>query len=103
MGNRKEKRLSKSFRSIAANLRTRYGITLQIYDVLLAAQGGRCAICRRKRRPNEARFYVDHNHETKRIRGILCHNCNVLLGHANENILILRNAIEYVNKDEHQR
>lgn len=63
-------------RKRAYQFMTRYGLTIAQVSALLAAQGGRCAICRRK----DVRFCVDHNHKTKKTRGILCHRCNVGLG-----------------------
>ena len=60
-------------------LKYRYGITLEDYDAMLVAQGGGCALCQRF--PNEGRrLAVDHDHETGRIRGLLCNPCNVMLG-----------------------
>jgi hypothetical protein len=53
------------------HLRRRYGITAADFDEMFAVQGGLCAICREA--PAEQ---VDHDHETKRVRGLLCFNCN---------------------------
>lgn len=44
------------------------------YAVLLAAQGGGCAICGAT--PKTRRLHRDHDHRTKRLRGLLCHRCN---------------------------
>lgn len=38
----------------------------------------------------------DHNHKTEKFRGWLCHSCNTLLGHAGDNIEILKRAIDYL-------
>lgn len=54
----------------------KYGLTQDAYDALLRAQSGRCAICGTKAQA----FDVDHDHETRAIRGLLCHACNVRLG-----------------------
>ena len=69
------------------------------YLALLTHQDQRCAICKihfetssRKRNPRA----VDHDHTTNKIRGILCINCNLLLGHAKDNPMILRNAVKYL-------
>ena len=64
-------------------LRTRYGITRERYDSMLEAQGGGCAICTRKIPGNghgDRYFDVDHCHDTGKVRGLLCRQCNVLLG-----------------------
>ena len=42
---------------------------------------------------------VDHNHETKIIRGIICKNCNSALGMFKDNIIVMKNAIQYLEKD----
>lgn len=56
-----------------------YGITPEQYRVLLAAQGGACAICRTP--PTEKRtFVVDHCHASGRVRAVLCNVCNTQLG-----------------------
>lgn len=45
-----------------------------VYDELLEAQGGVCAICGRP--PKTRRLHLDHDHKTMRVRGLLCHRCN---------------------------
>lgn len=62
----------------------RYGLTLEEYELRLAAQGGVCAICSQ---PETASFRgkvrslsVDHNHETGTVRQLLCAQCNWLVG-----------------------
>ena len=60
-------------------LQREYGITLEQYLALLAAQDGVCAICRTA--PAEKkRLHVDHCHETGRVRALLCVACNTQLG-----------------------
>lgn len=65
--------------------RTKYGITLADYDAMFAIQGGACAICREpcKGTPEKPyhRLHVDHNHETGKVRGLLCRRCNVAVGY----------------------
>ena len=61
------------------NLRRLYGITASEFDAMLAAQGGGCAICGSPD-PRGRNFHVDHCHDPKGIRGILCHPCNTGLG-----------------------
>ena len=73
-----------------------YGITFEDYERMYFNQEGKCAICHKFC----AILCVDHNHETGEIRGLLCRECNVALGFFEENILVLENAINYleVNK-----
>lgn len=58
-------------------IQRKYGISLEEYDELLAAQDGRCGICNR---PVVKHFDVDHCHKSLRVRGLLCRNCNRNLG-----------------------
>jgi Recombination endonuclease VII len=65
------------------------------YDSLLAAQGGRCGICRCT--PQTRRLAVDHAHDTGLVRGLLCSICNHdLLGAAHDSLQILTNAVYYL-------
>jgi hypothetical protein len=78
-------------------LQRKYGITLEQYNQLLADQGGVCAICRKE----EQIFYikrlgVDHNHETKQIRGLLCNNCNRALGLLKDDIKNVERLLWYL-------
>lgn len=64
------------------NLRKVHGITIEVYYEMLSSQGGGCAICGTP--PRDVRgmryLHVDHDHETGRIRGLLCTNCNTAIG-----------------------
>lgn len=81
-----------------------YGLSLETYNVMLAAQGGVCAICKGnetyvpKGHTKAKPLSVDHNHTTGAIRGLLCSNCNYVIGHCKENIEVLREAIKYIEK-----
>lgn len=60
--------------------RRRYGITRADYDAMLAAQGGHCAVCPRTEPGGRGRyFHVDHDHQTGKVRGLLCHEHNTAL------------------------
>jgi hypothetical protein len=83
-------------------LRWKYGMELEDYEKILSMQNGCCAICGYKPdtfAKKENKLYVDHNHKTKKVRGLLCMNCNSAIGHLNEDLTILQNAIEYLKKD----
>lgn len=83
-----------SRRHMARRVKLRYGITAEVYDDLLEYQKGVCAICGK---PDTRKMLgVDHNHLTGKVRGLLCHSCNVLIGHARENTEILNKAIAYL-------
>lgn len=72
-----------------------YGLTLREYEEMLAAQDGRCAICRDEPAPGK-HLSVDHDHATREVRGLLCNSCNVLLGHARESADVLLAAVDYL-------
>lgn len=71
-----------------------YGITLRQRDVLIVAQGGRCACCRELLHHPK----VDHSHATGQVRGILCNWCNSMLGHAQDSPDRLRAGIAYLRR-----
>lgn len=76
----------------------RYGITEEQYTLLWESQAGLCDICRSSLVEGRA-THVDHCHTTGQVRGILCHHCNVMLGHCKDNIEILKRAILYLEKE----
>jgi len=64
-----------------AGLLRNYGLSIAQYNAMLLAQGGRCAICGTdKPKGNGKRLQVDHNHETGKVRALLCLKCNTSLG-----------------------
>lgn len=79
-----------------------FGMLLEEYEQLLAAQNGRCAICRRaedkKWIQDRTGFVVDHDHKTGKNRGILCHSCNVGLGLYGDDPVALRAAADYIER-----
>lgn len=85
-------------------LKRTYGISLEDYNTILENQGGTCAICDKyilTQDPNASvpsSMPLDHCHNTGRIRGILCTNCNHLLGKAKDDVELLKEAIEYLEK-----
>lgn len=83
---------------IAARNRQRvYGLSAADYVRKLAAQGGRCAICRQ---PTKHRLCVDHCHKTDKVRGLLCRRCNLVIGNAQEDTRVLKDAVVYL--EHHQ-
>lgn len=73
-----------------------YGLLPGQYEQMLAAQGGVCAVCKEVCRTGRG-LSVDHNHATKKIRGLLCHSCNCALGLAKDRSGILRALADYVD------
>jgi len=83
-------------------LRRTFNLSLQEYGEILVAQNGVCAICnqpeRTKRNGKTKALSVDHNHETGKIRGLLCHDCNTAIGKLKEDKMIFLSAIRYLEK-----
>lgn len=63
---------------------------------MLSAQGGTCAICKSPDPKGKGKFHVDHCHSTGRVRGLLCHACNLALGHMHDDPVRLREAALYL-------
>ena len=79
------------------HLRRRFGMSIADYDDLLLRQRGGCAICGKP--PGKISLHVDHDHETGRIRGLLCVGCNNALGQFHDDPDLLTRAIDYVGAD----
>jgi hypothetical protein len=79
-------------------LRRKYGVSAEQYDAMVAAQDGRCLICKNPPPPEQRGLVVDHCHATGRARGLLCNNCNALLGMAADDVSRLRAAIDYLER-----
>lgn len=77
----------------SAELRFRYGITLDDYNAMAVAQRGACAICAKV---SSRRLHVDHDHLTGSVRGLLCRPCNHMLGLSRDNADVLAAAIRYL-------
>lgn len=80
-------------------LKTKYGISPEERDELLVEQNCRCAVCFTDTpggRWNE--WHVDHDHETNKIRGLLCTQCNTALGLLKDDVTVLKSAITYLEE-----
>ena len=78
------------------HLRRFYGISQDEYNDMLERQNGQCAICGNV--PIEGRVLsVDHNHQTKQIRGLLCQVCNAFLGRICDNPTLATKAVDYLH------
>lgn len=80
-----------------------YGITVDEYQKLLVSQDGRCAICRTteprgRGAHNSLSFYIDHDHQTGVVRGLLCHACNTGLGAFRDSSTSMNSAIQYLSE-----
>ena len=75
-------------------LRDKYGITAADYAKMFKAQRGTCAICGRP--PKKIQLAVDHDHKTKKVRGLLCFRCNYGLPWFSSDERILAKAAAYI-------
>jgi hypothetical protein len=97
-------RISGTFRDYW--LRKKFGIGEEDYERMLKEQNGCCAICksptpkgRKRGSGGEVKnFYVDHCHETGKVRGLLCNHCNRGLGLLGDDLDNLKLAVEYLSK-----
>ena len=78
-----------------------YGISLHDYDRLLEKQNGRCKICGTTHPGGKGRFHVDHNHDTGKVRGLLCNSCNTGLGRFKDSPTLLLSAHHYLLSEGH--
>ena len=81
----------------AYRLMHEYGMTIEEYDNLFTAQNGVCAICGLPQ--SSKRLFVDHSHETGKLRGLLCRRCNIVLGIMEDSTQLLIKAVDYLTKD----
>lgn len=82
-------------------LRTVYGLTVDDYNAMLDRQNGTCAICDGPPKGpgsqyGRFRFHVDHCHETNKVRGLLCGNCNTAIGLLGDDLKRFWAAIDYL-------
>ena len=78
------------------------GWTPESYAAALVTQEYRCAVCLvlfdLRLKQGKGAACADHDHHTNKSRGILCSNCNLLLGHAIDSEEILLKAAAYLRK-----
>jgi hypothetical protein len=74
----------------------RYNLGRGQWGRLFKKQNCRCAICGRDNPGRAPEWHTDHCHKTGKVRGILCHNCNVALGGFRDDITKLQAAINYL-------
>ena len=75
----------------------KYNLNEEEYKFLFTKQNNKCAICTVDL--SSVKACVDHNHKTKKVRGILCDSCNRALGFLKDDLQNLKRAVEYLKKD----
>jgi hypothetical protein len=105
---KKAKRPGHNFCGPCICAKHRYGLTIPERDTLLSSQGGRCAICKKDVKfdgtagSREDTANIDHNHQTGKVRSILCWPCNTAIGKFNDDPTLLREAAKYLEKHNGQ-
>jgi DNA-directed RNA polymerase subunit RPC12/RpoP len=77
-------------------LKKNYGLFEEEVKAQLEYQNYQCAICGTEVSYDGIHSHIDHDHLTKKLRGILCSNCNHGLGMFNDRITTLTKAIDYL-------
>lgn len=74
-------------------IKNKYGLSREEYDKFIVLSKGLCEICEAK-----TNLVVDHCHKTRKVRGLLCNNCNTGLGMFNDNDKMLLSAVDYLRR-----
>lgn len=95
------KKLKARLSQFKGRLATRYGLSVAEYEAMLLRQDGKCAACGRGetclgRGGMVKSLGIDHCHKTGAIRGLLCHDCNLVLGHVRDSPTLLRRLAAYL-------
>ena len=77
-------------------IRNRYGVDDAMAKYWYQRSMQYCEICGKQWKPGQERLCIDHDHQSGKLRGILCKHCNHVLGHSRESVQILDNAKAYL-------
>lgn len=80
-----------------------YGISFSTWMDLYEEQDYSCAICGTHQDDLDYDLYVDHDHDTEEVRGLLCASCNSGLGFFHDDEELLQNAIDYLDETPFER
>ena len=81
-------------------IQVKYGINIDDYIIMLENQNYKCKICNIPQDNLKKRLNIDHCHLTGKVRGLLCHNCNLALGFLNDDLILLDKAKQYLIDNE---
>lgn len=82
------------------DLKRHYRLSVEAVDAMWQSQGRACAICREPAAYGKKGLHVDHDHHTLKVRGLLCGNCNFLVGKSYDSVAVLEAAIAYLKHHE---
>lgn len=80
------------------HIKKKYGLSLDSYNSMLAQQENKCVICDYTFGQKKGDCYVDHDHESGKVRGLLCQHCNTGLGYFRDNSKRLLKASNYLTE-----
>lgn len=80
-------------------LKSKWGMEPADFDRMLAEQGGACAVCSGPTKAGH-HYCIDHCHTTGKIRGLLCHDCNMGIGKLGDTAASVAKALAYLNEFE---
>jgi hypothetical protein len=93
--------LPKDLRSRHNQLKRTFGISIEDYEVLATVQKECCAICDIPQHYLKRSLAVDHDHATGKVRGLLCHHCNLFLGKIEANLDLADRCKKYLYETSH--
>lgn len=82
------------------NLKKQYGLSLSQWEQLFEKQGRKCSACGNLEPSGKKGWATDHDHETGKIRGILCQPCNMALGLLQDSIGRLEKLMAYLKTNK---
>lgn len=100
--NRKERERSKrrskdpvyKHKRFVADIKKKYGLSLEQYNNMLEAQNGKCKLCKHPPAKGK-RLHIDHCHISGKIRGLLCAQCNWFVGKIDKNPEMIWEIVYY--------
>lgn len=87
-----------------SEIKQNFGISLEQYAAMEQVQCGVCAICTQPevakdhRSGRQKHLAVDHCHATGKVRGLLCHKCNLALGLFNDDLTMIATVADYLRR-----
>ena len=81
-------------------IKSKYGVDSVAYEKQFKKQKGCCAICNRHQTELPKRLAIDHCHDTRKFRGLLCYQCNSAIGYFFDDVKILSAAIRYLKRSK---
>ena len=79
----------------------RYSISVEDFEAFFQKQNGCCAVCSVP--IDKARCRIDHDHQSGKVRGLLCTSCNTGIGLLKDSLVILENAARYLRDNDEKR